>query len=56
MEVEVAILGFPSLTVLIVSVDVKQDLKKTEFRSCVKVQVVVLGFSVPNLYLWSLLT
>ena len=39
-------LGSPSLTVLMVSVDVKQTFKRTapsEFRSCVKVQVVVLG-------------
>ena len=47
-----AVLGSPSLTVLTVSVDVKQHLKKrmkpgtlSEFRSCVKVKVAVL---VPN--------
>ena len=55
MKVEVAVLGFPILIVLTVSVDVKQhctELKRTissELRNCVKVEVVVLGSpSVPN--------
>ena len=48
MKVEVAILGSPSLIVRTVSVDVEQHFKKkkkkkTELRSCVKVEVVVLG-------------
>ena len=38
MEVEVAVLGSPSLTVLMVSV------KVSDLRSCVKVEVAVLGF------------
>ena len=95
MKVEVAVLGSPSLVVLMVSVDLKQHLKKTssqssgavcesrggrpeltvpnspngfceldatfekdvksELRSCVKVEVAVLGF--PSLIvLWSLWT
>ena len=40
MTVEVDVLGSPSLIVLTVSVDVKQH---SEFRSCVKVEVAVLG-------------
>ena len=47
MKVEVAVLGSPSLTVLMVSVDVKQH-SRTEVRSCVKVEVAVLGR--PNPY------
>ena len=49
MKAEVDVLGFPSLIVLVVSVDVKQrilklpDPKTSEFRSCVKVEVDVLG-------------
>ena len=48
MKVEVAVLSCPSLIVLMVSVDVKQHLKKkeltaTELRSCVKVEVDVLN-------------
>ena len=42
MKVEVAVLGSPSLTVLTVSVDVKQHLR-TELRSCVTVEVAVPG-------------
>ena len=46
MKVEVAVLGSPSLIILMVSVDVKQHLKKNhlnlEFKSCVKVEVAVL--------------
>ena len=40
----------PSLVVLTVSVDIKQHRTQRipEFRSCVKVEVDVLGFSVPN--------
>ena len=41
MKVEVAVLGSPSLIILMVSVDVKQY--KTELRSCVKVGVAVQG-------------
>ena len=41
MKVEVAVLGSPSLIVLMVSVDVKQHC--TELRSCMKVEVAVLG-------------
>ena len=41
MKVEVAVLGPPSLIVLMVSVDVKQHW--TNMRSCVKVEVAVLG-------------
>ena len=44
-----AVPGSPSLTVLMVSVDVKQHLKKTVYQSqlmsCVKVEVDVLGFT-----------
>ena len=47
MKVEVAVLGSPSLTVLMVSVDVRNIEFKlagtTELRSCVKVEVDVLG-------------
>ena len=43
MKVEVAVLGSPSLIDILVSVDVKQHLKKSqrksELRSCVKVEV-----------------
>ena len=42
VKVEVAVLGSPSLTVLMVSVDIKQH-RRTELRSCVKVDVAVLG-------------
>ena len=41
-----AVLGSPSLTVLMVSVDVKLDwnmVTESELRSCVKVEVDVLG-------------
>ena len=41
MKVEVAVLGSLSLIILMVSVDVKQHLKK--LRSCVKVKVAVMG-------------
>ena len=45
MEVEVAVLGSPSLISLTVSVDVKHHVSISgfEFRSCVKVEVDVLG-------------
>ena len=50
VKVEVAVLGCPSLIVLMVSVDIKQHLKKkkkktrtSERRSCAKVEVAVLG-------------
>ena len=44
MKVEVAVLGSPSLVVLMVSVDVKQRLElSADLRSCVKVLVAVLG-------------
>ena len=43
MKVEVAVLGSQSLTVLMVSVDIKKH-GRTELRSCVKVEVAVLGF------------
>ena len=45
LKVEVDVLGSPSLIVLMVSVDIKQYLKKqsSELRSCVKVEVAVLG-------------
>ena len=43
VKVEVAVLGSPSLIILMVCVDVKQHLKK--FRSCVKVEVAVLASS-----------
>ena len=42
MKVEVAVLGSPSLIVLMVSVDIKQ-LSLSELRSCVKIEVAVLG-------------
>ena len=42
MKVEVADLGSPSLTVLMVSVDVKQR-SLCERRSCVRVEESVLG-------------
>ena len=42
MKVEVDVLGSPPLTVLMVSVDVKQH-RRTELRGCVKVEVDVLG-------------
>ena len=42
MKVEVAVLGSPSLIVLMDSVDVKQH-RASELRSCVKVEVAVLG-------------
>ena len=44
VEVEVDVLGSPSLLVLMVSVDVKQHLC-SELRSCVKVEEAVLGLS-----------
>ena len=44
---EVAVLGTPSLTVFMVSVDEKQRKRKkymnTELTSCVKVEMAVLG-------------
>ena len=47
MRIEVAVLGSPSLTVFMASVDVKQHLKKkstgTEIRSCVKAEVADMG-------------
>ena len=47
MKVEVALLGSPSLIVLMVFVDVKQPLKKksqtSQLRSYVKVEVALLG-------------
>ena len=48
MKVEVAVLGFPSLIIRTVSVDVMQHFKKKKSftvdpRSCVKVEVDVLG-------------
>ena len=44
MKVQVAVLGSPSLTVPMVSLDVKQHWNiASELRSCVKVQVAVLG-------------
>ena len=46
MKVEVAVLGSPSLIVLMVSVDEEQhELEQStpELRSCVKVEVAVLG-------------
>ena len=50
VKVEVAVLGSPSLTVLMVSVDTKQHLKKERLSSelwrCVKVEVAVLGLSL----------
>ena len=45
MKVEVAILGSPSLIVLMVSVDVKQHMNSC--RRCVKEEVDVLGSSRP---------
>ena len=42
MKVEVAVLGSPFLTVLMVSLDVT-ELERSELRSCVKVEVAVLG-------------
>jgi len=46
VKVEVDVLGFPSLIVLMVSVDVKHHWTKpsTELRSCVKVEVDVLVY------------
>ena len=48
VKVEVAVPGSPSLKVLTVCVDVRQDLeknkRKSELRSCVQVAVAVLGF------------
>ena len=49
MKVEVAVLGSPSLIVLMVSVDEKQhELEQStpELRGCVKVKVAVLMVSV----------
>ena len=43
MEVEVAVLGSSSLIVLVLSVEVKQHQIDIELRSCVKVDVAVLG-------------
>ena len=60
MAVEVAVLGSLSLISLVVSVDVKQHSNKytqTELRSCVKVEVAVLGSpSLTVLKKWSLWT
>ena len=44
MKVEVAVLGSPSIIVLMVSVDVNQHCSITKVRSCVKVEVAFLGF------------
>ena len=43
MKVEVDVLGSHSLIVLTVSVDIKQHCAVSELRSCVKVEVDVLG-------------
>ena len=46
MKVEVAVLGSPSLIILMVSVKTYRNLRRkvtTELRSCVKVEVAVLG-------------
>ena len=45
MKVEVAVKRSPSLRVLMVSADIKQQLtvRRTEIRSCVKVEVAILG-------------
>ena len=47
MNVKMAVLGSPSLISLMVSVDVKPNLKKNwacqELRSCVNVEVAILG-------------
>ena len=44
VKVEVAVLGSPSVIVLMVSVDVKQYWNiGSELRSCVKIEVAVLG-------------
>ena len=48
MKVEVAVLGSPSLIVLMVSVVVKQHCSISEVRSCVKVEVAVLGSPSPT--------
>ena len=50
MKVEAAVLGSSSLTVLTVSVDIKQHctIKVSEVRSCVKVEVGRPGLPVPN--------
>ena len=53
MKVEEAILGSPFLIVFMVSVDVKQHFeeegtRRSELRSCVKVEVDVLVPPVPN--------
>ena len=48
VKLEVAVLGSPSLTVLMVSVDEKSSTELNfclELRSCVKVEVAVLGSS-----------
>ena len=60
MKVEVAVLGSPSLMVRMVSEDVKRhstsmNLCQTEVRSCVKVEMDVLG-SQSLIVLWSLWT
>ena len=46
MKVEAAVLGSPSLIILMVSVVVKQHVKK--LGGCVGVEVDVLGFPSPN--------
>ena len=48
MKVEVDVLSSPSLTVLMVSVDVMHHvylltMKQSELRSCVKVEMAILG-------------
>ena len=43
VKIEVDVQGFESLTVHTVSVDVKQNRRDVALRSCVKVEVVVLG-------------
>ena len=42
MKVEVAVLGSPSLMVLMVSVELKQNYQVSELRSCVKVEVAFM--------------
>ena len=43
MKIELGVPGSSSLTVLMVSVDVKKHYLLSELRSCVKVEVAVLG-------------
>ena len=58
VKVEMNLLGSPSLTVPVVSVDIKQhwtSYSYSDLRSCVNVEVAVLG-SLSLLALWSLWT